>query len=343
MSEIIIRPAGLAVIQEALLRLAGRSSHRSTANIYAGVWQDFAAFLRAAHDGYSATYWRARPWAASHTERRELLDYLNEVMPSVTTTDVNAYRLAMLREPKIDRLGRRKIGLEHSTVNGHLAALRYLWRVAVQLGVCSHNPAEAGMVPRHKTSRAYKPEAFTAEELEALLFGDYPDTPKGRRDRMLLQFLGFTGTRREEVAGLHVADLRRVQAGLCADLVRKGDKRQLVLLPERLEGLLAAYFEVDNAREFVFPSYRGQEGLTGLAVNTVTNIIRENTERILGKPRGPHVLRHTFITLAINNGATLPEVQRYVGHSSPTTTMQYFSDIIVRERSAAEFILKEKS
>jgi len=153
----------------------------------------------------------------------------------------------------------------------------------------------------------------------------------------------LTGARRSEVAGLHADHLQRDEAGLYADLHRKGDMRQGLLLTRRLEALLVDYVEANQPTGSLFPAWpQRQDGGEPLAVNSITNLVNATTRRILGRAVSPHGLRRTFVTLALAGGASLAEVQRYVGHESPTTTMQYAEDVIDRKKSAAEFLFDEK-
>lgn len=312
------------------LQTAGGRSH--TGYTYLRCWVDFAAFLR-----YRLGFERAPiTWSETDASFRRaetdgLLELLEEQIGAVGADDVNAYRVAMLNRPARSRDGAPRIGLSHATINLRLAALRHLFKHAVRMHRAESNPALPDYVDRHRLGEPDRARGLTLREARRLLEG------VGRgRDAMIIAFMLKTGARRTEIARLRFEDLGHDDIGMTAELHRKGDIRQRVLLPEELEHELEGYLREADIRDGpVFPAMPAGGHLSPA---TITKIVRKATAVALGRAIGPHALRRTFATRALDGGAPLHEVQSYLGHASPTTTVRYRDATLSRERSAAEFV-----
>jgi len=346
-----------SVVRTALQALAARrreselargTTRRTTAYVYKRAWVDFALFMRY-RTGEVATLeeWARTDNVFRAAETQPLLDFLDRIITEIDAADVQAYVEAMLARPMRDRRGKAKVGLENSTINLRLAALKHLLRIAVRMGVRTDNPAHPEMVDRRRTQRTYKQRALSSAQVRALLEALPVDGPfTAHRDHVLLLLLARLGIRREEAAELR-ADSFSVapDGGWQVELRRKGDKVQTLLIPDDLQPPVRGYVERWNLGAYLFPSAHG--GLTGdaqpvltspLHPDEVTRIVRKRTEEILGQARAPHALRSTFITVALDRGVPLADVQAFAGHEDPSTTVRYRDSELKRERSAAQFV-----
>jgi integrase/recombinase XerC len=152
---------------------------------------------------------------------------------------------------------------------------------------------------------------------------DYGDSFKGHRDRLIIDLLYSTGMRRAECAGLRVGD---VDFGRHTILVRgKGNKERLIPFGHELNDLMEAYLaerrklpRVKTDAFFVRPN---GEGLTWRGVGMVAHKYLTNVPNLTR--RTTHVLRHTFATNMLNNGADLMAVKELLGHASLESTEVY--------------------
>jgi integrase/recombinase XerD len=179
------------------------------------------------------------------------------------------------------------------------------------------------------------PKTLSEADVEALLEAPDVETPRGLRDRAMLELLYACGLRVSELVGLKLfaADL---EAGVVR-ILGKGSKERLVPLGEEAVSWLKRYLVESRATllrrrsaQALFVTERGA-GMTRQAF--WRNLKRYGARAIPGKALSPHVLRHAFATHLINHGADLRAVQMLLGHADISTTQIYTH--VARERLKA--------
>jgi site-specific recombinase XerD len=226
-----------------------------------------------------------------------------------------------------------------------LVVIRRLLEVAVLLKLRMDNPATHlkgfGPVNNETTHRA-----LSKEEASALLGAIDRTTAKGKRDYALLLLLLRTGIRRAEAAGLAIGDLSTEGGHFIATIRHgKGNKRRIVKLPppvrDALEIYLAATKQRQGGREaplFVRFSKGDKPKNTGLDGRDIERIV-EGYAALCGLDRlTPHGLRASFVTLALEAGAKLQQVQYAAGHSDPRTTERYQKRKLNLDNNAVDFL-----
>jgi len=212
-------------------------------------------------------------------------------------------------------------GLTATSVNRKLSSLKSFFKFLVKQGVVSTNPLRLLNGPKTKKPLPY----FIREnEMELLLDGDtFDDDFEGVRDRLILELLYDTGIRRSELIGIKKSDVD-YDASLLK-VTGKRNKQRLIPFAEGLKSLLITYAdirdkEIDSNSEWFFIRKNGEQLSTGI----VYNIVKRSLSGIstLSK-RSPHVLRHSFATSMLNNGAELNAVKELLGHSSLASTSVY--------------------
>ncbi len=226
-------------------------------------------------------------------------------------------------------LGRRRDGgLGERSAARALSALRGLFRFLVQTGVVNSDPTADLQSP---TLWRTVPHFLTAAEVEALLAAPDVATPLGLRDRAMLETLYATGVRVSELVGL-TRDRLRLDPGFI-QVVGKREKERLVPIGRAAMHWLERYLEVARPRldrqrrPELFLNHRGgrltRQGFWKiLRGHGLTAGVRSHLS--------PHVLRHSFATHLVENGADLRAVQMMLGHASLTTTEIYTH--VARER-----------
>ncbi len=209
------------------------------------------------------------------------------------------------------------------TIARKLAAVRSLYKYLCRIGACGSNPALAVRSP--KLERGL-PHFLDTSQVEALL--DAPDTSTlaGLRDRAILETLYSTGLRVSELVGMNLRD-----ADLRAGVVRvmgKGSRERLAPLGSYAITAINAYLaeregffaKKDFQRHVMFLNRLG----TRLSARSVERLLEKHIAVAgLSGTITPHVLRHSFATHLLNNGADLRSVQELLGHSSLSTTQIY--------------------
>jgi len=223
---------------------------------------------------------------------------------------------------------RRDRGLSARSSARALSSLRSFFRFLVGNGVVSGDPtAEVQSPSLWRTV----PHALTPDEIEALLVAPDTDTPLGLRDRAMFETLYATGLRVSELVSLTV-DRLRLDPGFVR-VIGKGRKERLVPLGVSSISWVERYLErarpeLDRHRvPELFLNHRGNR----LTRQGFWKILRNHGLRAgIRSQLSPHVVRHSFATHLVENGADLRAVQMMLGHASLTTTEIYTH--VARER-----------
>ncbi len=223
-------------------------------------------------------------------------------------------------------------GYARRTIARRLAAVKSLMKYAGVEGLIITNPTT--MVSSPKPERRL-PTVLSREEVTALMSVPEGAGPLARRDRALLEVLYSCGLRRSEICGL---DRRDIDAA--AGTVRvlgKGRKERLVPIGRTALDRLDDWLRVRS-------EYAGSESGDALFLrrdgnrldgDSLYRIVRSGMQKITEQSKkSPHVLRHSFATHLLENGAGLREVAEMLGHSSLATTQVYTHVSVERLRSA---------
>ena len=208
-----------------------------------------------------------------------------------------------------------------TSVNRKLSALKSYFKYLMKQGLVLNNPASLVIGPKFFRPL---PQIMKEDELAELLDGScFKDDFIGTRDRLMMEFLYETGLRRQELAFLKCSDI-----DLMAMVVRvcgKRNRERIVPFSERLKMQIISYLQkrrsglqCDNTHFFVCKNGRSVTG------TTVYNVVKKYISNIgLRAKCGPHMLRHSFATSLLNNGAELNAVKELLGHSSLASTSIY--------------------
>lgn len=160
------------------------------------------------------------------------------------------------------------------------------------------------------------PKSLSIEELEMLR-----ESCGTVRQRAFLEILYATGCRLSEVHGLDKSDIN-IQ-NMSTLVIGKGDKQREVYFSIRAMYHLGKYLKGrnDNCEALMVTERKPYRRLSKRGIQREIGIIAKRAG--LQDKVSPHVLRHTFATLTLNNGAELVAIQELLGHSSPDTTLRY--------------------
>ncbi|APT19186.1 xerC2 protein [Amylolactobacillus amylotrophicus DSM 20534] len=215
-------------------------------------------------------------------------------------------------------------GNKRDSIARRISALRSFYHFLIKREILRKNPTESVYL---RTNEKKLPRFFYEQEMVALFAATTGEAPLDRRNAALLELFYATGMRVSEVADLTIAQL---DLTLKIILVHgKGNKDRYVPFGEHAKKALTDY--LDNVRpellaksgqtnDYVFLNNRGGK-ITSRGITYVLDRIIEKSA--LSAKIHPHMLRHTFATQMLNNGADLRTVQELLGHSSLSTTQAY--------------------
>ncbi len=236
-------------------------------------------------------------------------------------------------------------GTKPRTIRRRLSALSSLFAHLV-----AHRAADANPVRDIKRPRVNRHQgttrAFSSKEARKIL--DAPDTATliGLRDRAILSVGLQAGPRRSEIASLLVKDYHTDAGYKSLHFIRKGgEDLSLAINPQtaqRIEDYLAVAGHGDDSDGPLFrplrKNQRKNDPRRHLHSVGIDRLLRKYAASVgLGSGYSAHSMRATFITTALNNGASLEDVQRDVGHADPSTTKLYDRRGHNPEKSASFF------
>ncbi len=222
-----------------------------------------------------------------------------------------------------DYLGHRKRGgLAAASIKLIVVAIKIFFRWLHQRRRLERDIAE--LLPLPRTER-YLPETMNELQVEHLLDGVQAGAPRGLRDRAILELLYASGLRVSELVNARLENL-----DLDSKIIRvtgKGNKTRLVPVGTKACAAIALYLEKERPGSVskrtgseVFLSARG----TKLTTVRIWQIVKECAKRAgLSMNVYPHLLRHSFATHLLSNGADLRIIQELLGHADISTTQIY--------------------
>ncbi len=216
----------------------------------------------------------------------------------------------------------RTAGRSPRSVARWLVAARGFFGWLTQEGMIDENPAA-----RLEPPKVWKtlPKVLDGSDVERLLEAPDRVDPRGARDAAMFEVLYATGLRASELCGLRLGDLR-LDAGYLS-CVGKGSKERVVPLGAEANAALSAYLA--SGRETLLAGKRSDAVFIGRGGAPLTRQWFWKLIKAYGRRAGiraslsPHVVRHSFATHLLENGADLRVVQMLLGHADISTTQIY--------------------
>lgn len=233
----------------------------------------------------------------------------------ITSQDVRAWVVSLVG-------GEDRKVVKPRSMKRKLSSLRSFYRFMMRQGAIISNPVDGVLAPKAELDL---PVFMTHENLTKMLDddGEFDDSFMGRRDRLMVELLYVTGMRRSEVASL--TDDSFDFSAKHVMVHGKRDKMRVVPLSDSV---------LQKVRDYIDERNRLFENNTGaffvrkkgnpIKASDVAQVVSIHLRHVpnLSK-RSPHVLRHTFATEMLNNGADLMAIKELLGHASLSTTQIY--------------------
>jgi len=226
-----------------------------------------------------------------------------------------------------------KQALAGATIRRKLAALASLYDYLCEANAVTHNPVRGVRRPKAETGEGKTP-ALGDAQARALLNAPPSETLKGKRDRAILSVLLYHALRREELTKLLVKDFNQERRGV-PHLRVQGKGGKLRYLPAHAHSLrlVAEYLSASgHGQALDSPLFRRirspkvgalASALTPGAVYSEVVVHYMKQVGISGENMGPHALRATAATSALEHQADIAKVQEWLGHASISTTRVY--------------------
>jgi len=240
----------------------------------------------------------------------------------ITHHDIRSWIVSMMDEQLSSRSVSRKI-----------ATLRKYFKFLLQEKVITHNPAAKIQSP--KLSKQLPTVVETAPLNQLLDSQDiFTNDFSGQRDRLIIELLFGTGIRLSELVGLVESDYNPYEHTI--KVLGKRNKQRIVPLNAELVAALKLYLSLKKGEQF------SNNSLKLIVTNKGTDaypkyiylIVRKYLSYISTQnKKSPHVLRHTFATALLNNGADLNAIKDLLGHANLSATQIYTQNSVERLKS----------
>lgn len=213
-------------------------------------------------------------------------------------------------------------GISNSSVNRKISSLKAFYKFLLKA-----KQLEVSPLLKHRALKVSRKIQipFSEKELDDVLTQlHFPEGYEGLRDKLMIDLFYTTGIRRTELIHLKSADIN-FSGNTLKVLGKRNKERILPVLPiisQQLKVYLneRANLELISDPEFVFLTQKGVKLNDSLVYRLINKYFSNVSEKV---KKSPHILRHTFATHMLNNGADLNSVKELLGHSSLASTQIY--------------------
>ncbi|QQX75556.1 MULTISPECIES: tyrosine-type recombinase/integrase [Aequorivita] len=220
-------------------------------------------------------------------------------------------------------------GISNRTVNRKISSLKTYYKFLLKTGQIEVNP-----LAKHKALKTSKKVQvpFSESEIESVmkLLGS-ENSFEGMRDRLIIELFYATGIRRAELIRIKLSDISFAQKTLKV-LGKRNKERIIPLLPavlKTIEEYLPFRQELENVKDdhLLFLTPKGVKIYETLVYRIINSYFSKASEKV---KKSPHILRHSFATHLLNEGADINAVKELLGHSSLASTQVYTQNSIAK-------------
>ena len=212
--------------------------------------------------------------------------------------------------------------LSNTSVNRKIASLKSFFKFLLKTKQIELNP-----LLKHKALKTPKKVQipFSEKELDQVLHHiQYPDGFEGVRDKLIIDLFYTTGIRRTELIHLKTSNINTSSATLKV-LGKRNKERILPVLPiisQQIKAYLSERTGIEKVAnsDYFFLTNKGDKLNDSFVYRLINNYFSNVSEKV---KKSPHILRHTFATHLLNNGADINSVKELLGHSSLASTQVY--------------------
>jgi len=212
-------------------------------------------------------------------------------------------------------------GLSNRSINRKISSIKAYFKFLVKV-----QDLELSPLSKHRSLKVRKKIQipFSEDEIKSVLSFDYEINFITIRNKLIIELLYSTGIRRSELINLKLHDVDLNQSQI--KVLGKRNRERYVPLLKNVQDTIALYLSLRkklnsilNNKYFILTN-KGKKIYSNLVYRVVNNYFENVSSKV---KRSPHILRHSFATHLLNNGADLNSVKELLGHSSLASTQIY--------------------
>ncbi|MDC0955711.1 tyrosine-type recombinase/integrase [bacterium] len=249
--------------------------------------------------------------------RNDLNVFAGFLIDEFDVNNINNTSYSYIRSWIVDLVNK---GISNRSINRKITSLNSYFKFLLKIDLINENP-----LTNHKALKTQKKIQLPFSEnemLNVLDLNNYEDNFTGVRDRLIIDLFYTTGIRRIELIQLMISDLNINNKHI--KVLGKRNKERIIPLIDSTINILNKYLSYRDALKsnetFLFITSKGKpvyEKLIYRIINKYFDIISTKVKK------SPHIIRHSFATHLLNNGADLNSVKDLLGHSSLAATQVY--------------------
>ena len=256
--------------------------------------------------------------------RNDLLQFSSYLKETYDSDDILATHYIHIRSWLVSLMEDR---VNTRTINRKLSSLKTYFRFQLKRGAIRKNPTVRVVAPKMAKRL---PDFIKTTQMDQLWkHYDFGEEFPGVRNRLIFELFYATGMRRSDLINLSEKNVSWYDSSV--KVLGKGNKERVIPITRELKALIKAYISKRNNhfKSDSFPSLLVDDKCKKMNprfVYRVVNSVLKNVTTV--ERKSPHVLRHTFATHLLNNGAQINAIKELLGHSSLAATQVYTHNTI---------------
>ncbi len=248
--------------------------------------------------------------------KHDIESFLEYMKSGYELEDIAAVNSLMVRAWIVELVEK---GLQAKSVHRKISALKSFYKFLLKTGDVKASPANGVVLPKLK-----KLLPTFVEESKMNILLDQVDFQtedfSGKRDKLILELLYCTGMRLSELLNLTLANVDLRDNAI--RVLGKGRKERIIPISLSTSATIKEYlaYRISSEENYLFLTDKGEQLYEQFVYRTVKKYLSQITTQ---EKKSPHVLRHSFATHMLNNGADLNAIKELLGHASLAATQVY--------------------
>ncbi|MDC3129734.1 tyrosine-type recombinase/integrase [Bacteroidota bacterium] len=255
--------------------------------------------------------------------RRDLFQFQQFLKTKFEVSNDNEIRFEMIRSWVALLLDSKN---SVSTVNRKISTLRSYFKYLISFDIIKKNPITKLIAP--KTNKKIPSHISQIDMSKILDETNFTDDFIGKRNFLIIEFLYLTGVRVSELLSIRIKDFDFKNKSV--KIIGKGKKERFIPLADVLIKRIQIFVQKFNIAGYLFTNDKNKR----LYSKKIYRIVKDHLSSCSTKTNNsPHILRHTFATHMLDNGADINAIKELLGHSSLNATQVYTHNSIEKVKS----------